>query len=364
MTLQGKGFMIWQIPRCEGGVPSAIASTARSAGFTNVLIKIANGINPYNIDSNAVDLVSPVVQALRAVGMQVWGWHYVYGNDPVGEARIAVTRVQQLSLDGYIIDAEQEYKEAGKEDSAKTFMSQLRSSLPSTPIALSSYRYPNLHPELPWKAFLDKCDYNMPQVYWEQAHNAGEQLRQSVTRFQAISPFRPIIPTGPVYGSSSSWCATPSEILEFMNTAKSLNLTSVNFFSWDYRSSLSSLWDVIANYNWASPPVTPDMPIQLINAMNTHDPNTVTALYKSDAVHITAAQTVQGTTAIKNWYNTLFTQSLTNATFTVTGITGSGNSRHFTWTATSSSGTVRNGSDTMGIVNGKITYHYSFFTVS
>jgi hypothetical protein len=35
-----------------------------------------------------------------------------------------------------------------------------------------------------------------------------------------------------------------------------------------------------------------------------------------------------------------------------------------TWTALSSKAMVRNGNDTLGILKGKISYHYSFFIVT
>jgi len=34
--------------------------------------------------------VAPVAAALHAKGIQVWGWHYVYGQQPVDEAKAAV----------------------------------------------------------------------------------------------------------------------------------------------------------------------------------------------------------------------------------------------------------------------------------
>jgi len=45
-------------------------------------------------------------------------------------------------------------------------------------------------------------------------------------------------------------------------------------------------------------------------------------------------------------------------------MSGTGNTRHFTWTATSSKGKVTNGNDTLGILDGKIVYHYSYYTVT
>lgn len=131
MGLKGKGFFIWKIRDAEGGNPEAIANTAQAAGFTHVLLKIADGSYPYNVDRNTnVDLTEPVVHALRQRGISVWGWHYVYGNGPVGEANIAIRRLEQLNLDGYVVDAEAEYKEPGKANAARIYMEKLRTRFP------------------------------------------------------------------------------------------------------------------------------------------------------------------------------------------------------------------------------------------
>jgi hypothetical protein len=141
MALTGKGFMIWQVPRCEKGDPAAITSVAQKAGLTNVLIKIADGINPYNIDkTNGNDLVAPVTQSLKQKKIEVWGWQYIYGNDPVGEAKMAIKRVTDLSLSGLVIDAEIEYQQPGRAAAARSYMNTLRAGLPNLPVALCSFR--------------------------------------------------------------------------------------------------------------------------------------------------------------------------------------------------------------------------------
>ncbi|MDR3576291.1 MAG: nuclear transport factor 2 family protein [Anaerolineaceae bacterium] len=365
MSLTGKGFMIWQVPRCEKGNPAAITSVAQAAGLNNVLIKIADGINPYNIDkTNNNDLVGPVVQALKQKKIEVWGWHYLYGADPVGEAKMAIKRVTDLSLSGYVIDAEVEFQQPGRDVAARTFMNTLRASLPNLPVALCSFRYPSLHPQIPWKDFLNKCDFNMPQVYWDHAHNPDAQLRRCVSEFQAMTPSRPVIPTGPVY-KSGDWTASPAEIIQFMDTAKALDLKSANFFAWDYgRWILEPVWDAISAYSWGPYPYPKDITDTFIAALNTHDVNKIIALYASTAVHVTAAQTIQGTAAIKSWFNTFLTQTLPNAKFSMTGTSGTGDSRHFTWTAASAKGKITNGTDTFGIYNNQITYHYSSYTIT
>lgn len=366
MTVAGKGIFTWKLPRCERGDVVVIASTAKSANLSHVLVKIADGIIAYKGDwGSTVDQVPAVVDALHAQGIQAWGWHYVYGDDPSGEARIAIQRIRQLQVDAYVIDAEAEYKKPGRRAAASRFMAELRSALPDFPIALSSYRYPSLHPQLPWKEFLEKCDYNMPQVYWMQAHNPGAQLARCLREFQAMTPYRTIIPTGAAF-REHGWQPTAGEILEFLNTAKNSNLPAVNFWEWSQARSgvISGAWETIRDFSWVGEPPPQDICQQLVSALNRHDPDLMVKFYTPSAVHVTSARTVQGSEAIRRWYKMLFSQLLPNASFTLTGFSGTGSSRHFTWTAASSTEMVQNGNDTLGLLNGKIAYHYNFFTVT
>jgi hypothetical protein len=101
-----------------------------------------------------------------------------------------------------------------------------------------------------------------------------------------------------------------------------------------------------------------------IKALNTRDPAQISALYHPKAVHITAARTIQGNDPILNWYTSLVNQVLPKAVFSLTSFTGSGDVRHLKWQALGSTSRVTNGTDTIGIVNGKIHYHYTFFTTT
>lgn len=366
MDLKGKGFFIWKIRDCERGEPESIATAAQDARLTHVLIKVADRSYAHNIDSKTkTDLVPPVAAALRARGIQVWGWHYVYGEDPMGEARIAIRRAQELGLDGYVIDAEGEYKQPDRPAAARRFMKELRKSLANLPIALSSYRFPTYHPQLPWREFLEYCDFNMPQVYWEKSHNPDAQLKRCLREFQAINPYRPLIPTGATY-KWNGWRPTDEDLQLFLKTTQELNLPALNFFSWDEcRRDLNNLWELIAKYPFGEPPPEPpkDLLQQYIAALNSHDPDAVANLYRPDAVQVTAARTIQGQHALRSWFASLLNGQLTQATFSLTGSSGSGGSRHFTWRASSPQGSVDNGSDTLGVMDGKIAYHYMSYTI-
>ncbi|MFC1879260.1 nuclear transport factor 2 family protein [Chloroflexota bacterium] len=358
MTIQGKGFYIWQVPRCEGGDPAAIAAAAEQAGLSHVLIKIADGTSAYNDG-----LVAPVVQALRDRGISPLGWHYIYGYDPIGEAEIALQRLGELDLDVYVIDAEAQFKEPGKDEAARQFMAYLREYLPVFPMALSSYRYPSYHPQFPFQAFLEKVDLNMPQVYWVQAHNPGEQLIRSVREFEAIEPFRPIIPTGSAY-LQGDWEPSVAEINEFLQTAQILELSAANFWEWGHtRLYLPQLWDAVAVYDWGSGPAE-EIVEQYFAALNAHDVDALLNLYHPEAAHVTVHRTRHYQVLLQIWYEDLFNKVLPQATFTLVDYSSRQGSRRFTWTATSSAGNVMDGSDAFGLAAGKIVYHYTSFTVT
>jgi hypothetical protein len=382
MALEGKGFFIWRILNCEGGDTDAIASKAEAAQLTHVLIKIADTRYPFGYDRNNNDLVPAVSQALKNRGMQVWGWHYVKGSDPAGEARVAIARTRELQLDGYVIDAEHEYKWRGKDAAARLFMTELRQSLPNHPIALSSYRFPTYHRELPWAAFLEKCDFNMPQVYWEQAHNPGSQLERSVGEFadtRLVGHARPVIPTGSAYGAGG-WVATAEDQRRFYQKALELGLSAANTYSWDWSTSPGhhDLWDAVAGFRWPlaeaaptvpapapMPPGVPNDPLQhYVDALNNRDIDLLVSLYHENAGHVNAQRMILGIQAIREWYRKMLDELLPSGNFAIDHVRGKGTSWTFNWTFHSPAGQMAGGKDTLGLREGRIQYHYSSFAGS
>lgn len=363
MVPKGKGFYIWKIPNCENGDPESISLAAHKAGLTHVLIKIANGIYDYNYDTaTKEDLIGPVADALHKRNINVWGWHYVFGDLPKQEAKVAIKQIKSLPLDGFTIDAESEYK--GKYTPCRIFMKELRNALPDFPMALSSFRYPKYHRDLPWKDFLSYCDFNMPQVYWEKSHNPGYQLDRSQNEFQSeVEVFRPIIPTGPVY-CAGGWCSSSDEIIEFMNKAISLKMSAVNFWSWDYcHNKMPELWETISDFNWPnSPNPEKDIPEKLVASLNSRNTHSILALYSKDAVHINANRTIQGHSELRKYYDDLLKNNLQEATFRIIDLDGNNQTRHFTWLANRGNSEIGRGEDTIGISEDKIIYHYSSYS--
>ena len=253
MGLQGKGFFIQNLLECEGGDADAILRVSRQAGLSHVLIKVAAGPSACHVAPDGKDTAAPVVTTLREGGIAVWGWQDIFGDIPEAEAAMAVRRVRELSLDGLVVVAGREYKHPGRVRSARRFMADVRASI-DVPIALSSYRFPNYHPDFPWVSFLEHCDYHMPQVTWEAAHNPAWQLGESKRQCDALPHSRPYLATAPAYLTTDGWAPTQLDIQEFLASVREHGIEAVNFFRWEScRQDLPHIWKAVSEYPWEVP---------------------------------------------------------------------------------------------------------------
>jgi hypothetical protein len=244
--LSGKGFFIWKIRYCEGGNPFAIAEQAIQLRLSHMLIKCADGPFRHNI-FNSRDLIPGLVSTLRERGIQVWLWQYIYGINPGAEAMVAIERINQLQPDGYVVNAEVEYKK--RPEQAEAYMRALRSGVGNDfPVALSTYRFPSLHRDFPFKQFMDYCDFAMPQVYWMKADNPRQQLERTLAEYQQFG--KPVFPTGACF-REHGWQPKAAEIIEFMQACKELSLQGCNFWEWaNARQYVQDGWEAIRLFDW------------------------------------------------------------------------------------------------------------------
>jgi hypothetical protein len=361
MSVTGKGFYIWQISRIAGGNPATIAGFAQAAGIDHVIIKVADGKYTYGI-SKGVDLVPGLVGQMRARGIKVWGWQYVYGASPKAEADKAVARVKQLNLDGFVVDAEGQFKADGMAIQAEKYMKQLRAGLPNHVIALSSYRYPSVHKAFPFTTFLKYCDIAMPQVYWQGSSNSAEQLVKSYNEYKNLNPSRPYIPTGSAY-SYGDWTATPAQVTAFLGKAKELGLKGANF--WEFQTARDNgggLWNAIQNFDWktggtTTPPVNDtgftkeDQVYQAyIEALNQGDATAVASLFDGDYGKLVIGnQLLNSNTAIKDWYQAFFQNTLVGASFTLNSNSNMGDMNRLVWNAITKDGKKFTGQDFLAV---------------
>jgi len=249
--LQGKGFWITEISTCENGVPQAIRDAAQQAGLSHVIINVADGPRAIAPETG----LAATVDLLRNCGMIVWGWQRIYGDDPDGEAQAARRQVHTLGLSGYVLRAGAAYERLDKQRAAERFLHEVRLGL-DVPLALSAYRFPNYHPRFPWAVFLKHCDFHLPPVFWEAAHNAAWQLNESKRQCDALPWARPYLAVGAAYRAPSGWAPREQDIVAFLEAASVLKVAAVSFFEWGAcRRDLPLVWKTIADYEWPASPL-------------------------------------------------------------------------------------------------------------
>lgn len=231
MIPKGKGVQVWNLTD-----PEVTAAQIIDVGFDWIAVKAADGTLDHNQTAGPGKLFA-FVQALRNAGKVVFGWQYVYGANWRGssfaklEAEAALRNIRRFGFDGWLIDAESEYKRKGSAAWADQYMVTLRAGLPWITLGLQSYRFPSLHSDLPWQSFLRHVDFHIPQVYWVKSSNPGAQLRKSVQELTALKSL-PVVPTGSAY-YEHSWGPTPAQLDEFNSVARGLDLPGVLWYCWD-----------------------------------------------------------------------------------------------------------------------------------
>ena len=373
MTLRGKGFFTFDLSKCEGGDPGLMLAAAQAAGLSSIFVKIADGSQAAGINASGVDFTAPVVRAFHSAGMAVWGWQTVYGGDPSAEASLAITRMQGLGLDGYVVCAGSEYEQPGMAFAAQLFMTKVRAGL-KVPIALSSFRFPQYHLRFPWSDFLAACDLHMPQVYWEQAHDANDQLSESKRQCDGLPNARPFIPIGSTY-LTAGWEPTDQDITDFLDSAEALGLPAVNFYDWgSCRASLPLVWKAITSFTWAAyaqnnPPAQPAagaanapsagqpdaLQLQYLAAFNSRNAARVTALYDPTATQVWADQIRRGLVAIQAGFSAFFSNLPAGTVFSISSAQVKEDLHTFTWKAGALAGET-----ILTVKNGKIILDYTF----
>lgn len=202
------------------------------------------------------DIIQPLVDALHAEGILTFGWGYIYLFNALAEAAKSIERVKKFGLDGYMVNAEVEWK--FKIGPARVYMDALRAGLPDISIGMCSYRFPSQHPEFPWFTALQDSDYHVPQVYWVGSHNPSAQLAQSVDELKAKKDV-PIIPLGYGYQNETDGTKpTQQEIIGFHNKSITLGLPGNGWYEWGDAIVNANVEKYIAPLEWGvldSPPV-------------------------------------------------------------------------------------------------------------
>src|SRR3954469_14821574 len=231
-AFDGGGMWIWYVNKASGGDTDAIIAQARAHGITTVFVKSGDGGNYWSQFS------PELVSALRAGGLRVCAWQYVYGSTPSAEATVAARSVTYGGADCFVIDAESEYE--GRYSQARMYVSNLRAAVgASYPLGLAAFPYVDYHPSFPYSVFLGPggAQFNAPQAYWKAIGGGVDAVVDHTYRFNR--PYgRTIAPLGQTYDAPPS-----SEIVRFRQLAAAAGATGLSWWSWQHTATAG--WNAV-----------------------------------------------------------------------------------------------------------------------
>ena len=252
----GNGMWIWYVDKSEGGNLDAIALRAKAAGISTVFVKSA--------DRGTVwQQFSPrLVADLHARGLRVCAWQFVYGADPIAEARAAIASIA-AGADCFVIDAETAYE--GRYAAAQRYMVALRTAIgPHYPVGFTSFPYVDYHPRLPYSVFLGPggAQANMPQVYWKAIGASVDAVSAKTVANNRIYT-TPMAPLGQSYDAPSA-----ADLRRFRAVWAGYGAGGLSWWSWQASSNAS--WRVLGEPAPA-PAALPDPGWPALNKGSTGD---------------------------------------------------------------------------------------------
>ncbi|MBS1868267.1 MAG: peptidoglycan-binding protein [Actinobacteria bacterium] len=222
---------IWYLSKSEGGDPAAIAAQAQAHGVGTVFVKSADGTSVWSQFS------ADAVAALKATGLRVCGWQFVYGREPVKEA-VAAAAAKDAGADCFVIDAETSYE--GRYAQAQRYLAKLRELVGADfPVGLTSFPYVDYHPALPYSVFLGPsgATFNLPQVYWK---TIGDTVDQSLAHtYQWNLPYETaIFPLGQAYDGPKA-----ADVRRFRQLSTAYGARGLSWWVWQFASD--SDWEAL-----------------------------------------------------------------------------------------------------------------------
>lgn len=262
--INGKTIFSWNIPEIANGNPKNFAKVLVEGNFEGVLLKAADGnlvhkMKSYSPWPNWGTNVKPsMITELRAVGLKIYLWHYLYGWDPKGELDVAIKQATAFKPDGYVWNSEGSFdSNINAVGNAKLLTEGFEKAFPNIPQALCWWALPKnpnydtveWHPIKVAKAFLEIVDCAMPMMYWggvgpEQAVN---YLLTSLGIWKTITN-KPLIPIGRAY-TGDGGIVNPSAIsafaLKVTELSKAYNLLGNSWWSIDKAYYYPDVWSVL-----------------------------------------------------------------------------------------------------------------------
>lgn len=221
-AVDGDGMWIWYVKRSSGGTVNGIAAKAARNRVRTVYIKSADGRTRWGQFNRSL------VSRLKARGLKVCAWQFVYGKNPKTEANLAA-EAARAGADCTVIDAEGHYE--GKYVSAQTYMARLRRLVgPNYEVALTSFPYVHYHPGFPYSVFMGPggAQANLPQMYWKTIGVSVDSIFKTTWTYNKVYG-RPIYPLGQTYSNPRS-----GDVRRFRQLSAAYGARGLSWWVWQF----------------------------------------------------------------------------------------------------------------------------------
>ncbi len=223
-----QGMWIWYVDASHGGNLTRIIARARRSHIGTLYIKSGDSNDSWS------QFTKPLISRLHRGGLDVCAWQFVYGNHPLGEAKVGAASVRK-GADCLVIDAEGDYE--GKYASADRYVRALRARIGAAyPVSLAGFPYVDYHPSFPYSVFLGPggAQYSQPQMYWNAIGTSVRGVYEHTYFYNRVYD-RPIYPLGQTYEGVS-----PTSIKLFRRYA--INYGDGPPSWWDWQETSSKQW--------------------------------------------------------------------------------------------------------------------------
>jgi hypothetical protein len=251
-----KSIFAWNIPAISGGDPDAIADLMDEAGIETLIVKAANGVykfipNPAAFPGWGENLKPELVETLHKRGKAVIGWGFNYGDNPAGEATVAIAQVKYLGLDGWATDGESALERLSNAYVAAAIITKtIKTALPSMPLGVcgwSYYRNPRAtqyvwHPEEVLRAQMTYADVGIPMNYWDGkgAASALWCAQNSLPQWRKLTD-KPIVPAGRAY-TGDGGTADAAGIAAYAAEILKQGCAGLTWWSFEHAVKLPEVW--------------------------------------------------------------------------------------------------------------------------
>ncbi len=196
-----------------------LARMAIASGVHSLYIKAGDGSNP------DPQFTPALVRGVRAAGVSVCGWTFVYGANPRAEAAAALAAIH-TGAQCLVVDAEGQYDK--RYAAAQLFVREVRAHVRRDfPIGLAGQAEVAQHPTFPYSVFLGPggFTFDLPQMYWRDLGVSVDGAYRATLGSNSVYG-RPILPVGQLYGSPSA-----AAIERFRSLAAAYASPGLSFFS-------------------------------------------------------------------------------------------------------------------------------------